>query len=135
MNSAWPSLSALPILILLVQIGRTYSHRSRASAGAAPERRRAHKRGCQGAPHDRRRQPLPQKNFRVDPEFEVLCEVMIAGRCSALILHPRPSSTSRHTPSSLLLPPAEPAYRGQRREESVFCGPDRLGQRSQRRVV
>ena len=61
------------------------------------------------------------KNPREDPEFEVECEVMIAGQCSTLILHSRPALTSRKLHiSPLPLPSAEPAYRGQRRAHAAL---------------
>ena len=60
------------------------------------------------------------KNAREDPEFEVECEVMIAGRCSALILlSPHLPNKQGNMRTSLLLP-AEPAYRGQRRAHAAL---------------
>ena len=59
------------------------------------------------------------KNPRDDPEFEVECEVMIAGPCSTS--HPHSSLTSRQLPCTLFLYlPAEPVYRGQRRAHAAL---------------
>ena len=44
-DSAWQTLSSLSLLMILVHLARAYVHRSRASAGAAVERLRTHKRG------------------------------------------------------------------------------------------
>ena len=94
------------------------------------------------------------KNSREDPEFEVECEVMIAGRCSTLILlsphlpnkqgkcalFSSPTSCRARVPrSTARTRSARPALvvrvRQARREEGIFRGPHRLGQRAEHRIV
>jgi len=55
------------------------------------------------------------KNSGEDPEFEVECEVMIAGSCSARLL------CLSLTCGQIRQPFAEPAYRGQRRAHAALA--------------
>jgi hypothetical protein len=48
------------------------------------------------------------KNPRADPEFEVECEVMIAGRCPTLILYHRSFLTSRQMHTHFSYRPQSP---------------------------